>query len=111
MSERDSLPDFSLVQRARVRSQTRNGRLPSLPSLAIEILRYFREHLGAQDTLEGVLARWLPERAIEHGLPPIRISLALLVACGYLKKRTAADEHVFYRLNEPSTPHEGASPK
>ena len=106
MSQRDSVPAFSLVQSPRMRFQSHNGHLPSP---AIEILCYLQEHPEAKDTLEGIMVWWLPERAMKYGLPQVRASLALLVGCGYLKKRTLADGHVLYRLNESRPPHEAAS--
>jgi len=77
--------------------------------LAIEILRYLQEHPEAQDTLEGIMVWWVSERTITQRLPQARASLATLVACGYLEKRTAADGHVFYRQNQSPAPHEGSS--
>src|SRR5271166_5835979 len=50
-----------------------------LPKLARHILRYLREHPGAQDTLEGIVVWWVSERAIKHWLPHVRKSLAALV--------------------------------
>jgi len=91
-----------------VRSQNHNGRVPNF---AIEILTYLREHPEAQDTLEGVMVWWVSERAIKHWLLQVRASLAALVACGYLEKRTAADGRIFYRLNQSRVPHEGGSQK
>ena len=106
MSQRESVPAFSLVQPPRMRFQSHNGHLPSP---AIEILRYLREHPEAKDTLEGIMVWWLPERAMKYGPPQVRASLALLVAYGYLKKRTLADGHVLYSLNESRARHEAAS--
>ena len=71
-----------------------------LPKLARHILRYLREHPGAQDTLEGIMVWWVSERAIKHWLPQVRSLSGGLVARGYLEKRTAADGRVFYRLNQ-----------
>jgi Fe2+ or Zn2+ uptake regulation protein len=74
-----------------------------LPKLALQILRYLREHPAAQDTMEGIMVWWVSERAIKNWLPQVRRSLAALVARGYLEKRKIGDGRVFYRLN-PSRP-------
>jgi hypothetical protein len=71
-----------------------------LPKLARHILRYLREHPGAQDTLEGIVVWWVSEHAIKHWLPQVRRSLAALVSRGYLEKHTAADGRAFYRQNQ-----------
>jgi hypothetical protein len=105
VSECDSLPAFSPAHRDRVRSRGRNGQLPSF---AIEILHYLRDHPEAQDTLEGIMVWWVSECAIKHWLPQVRASLAVLVARG---KRAAGDGHVSYRLERSGMPHEGGSRK
>jgi hypothetical protein len=70
-----------------------------LPKLALQILRYLREHPEAQDTLEGIMVWWVSDRAIKIWLPHVRRSLKTLVARGYLEKWTA-DGRIFYRLGE-----------
>jgi hypothetical protein len=74
-----------------------------LPKLALQILRYLREHPEAQDTVEGIMVWWVSERAIKNWLPQVRRSLAALVARGYLEKRKTADGRLFYRVS-PSQP-------
>jgi hypothetical protein len=74
-----------------------------LPKLAVQILRYLREHPEAQDTVEGIMVWWVSERAIKNWLPKVRRSLAALVARGYLEKRKTADGRLFYRVS-PSRP-------
>ena len=81
-----------------------------LPKLALQILRYLREHPEAQDTVEGIMVWWVSERAIKNWLPQVRKSLAALVARGYLEKRTT-DGRIFYRLNQSRVPHQGGSQK
>jgi hypothetical protein len=70
-----------------------------LPKLALQILRYLREHPEAQDTVEGIMVWWVSELAIKIWLPQVRESLAALVARGYLEKRTIHGR-IFYRLNQ-----------
>jgi hypothetical protein len=70
-----------------------------LPKLALQILRYLREHPAAQDTMEGIMVWWVSERAIKNWLPQGRRSLAALVARGYLETRTT-DGRIFYRLSQ-----------
>ncbi len=82
-----------------------------LPKLAHDILRYLREHPEAQDTVEGIMVWWVSECAIKHWLPRVRKSLTALVARGYLEKHTAADGHVFYRLNQSRVPSKVGSRK
>jgi len=81
-----------------------------LPKLAAQILRYLREHPGAQDTLEGIMVWWVSERAIKRWLPQVRKSLAALVASGCVEKHTAANGRVFYRLCRSQRPR-GVSQK
>jgi Fe2+ or Zn2+ uptake regulation protein len=82
-----------------------------LPKLALQILRYLREHPEAQDTVEGIMVWWVSERAIKNWLPQVRKSLTALVNRGYLEKRTGADGRIFYRLNQSRVPHQGGSQK
>ena len=80
-----------------------------LPKLARQILRYLREHPGAQDTVEGIMVWWVSERATKHWLPQVRRSLAALVARGYLEKRKTGDGRVFYRVNASRPTRRGSS--
>jgi hypothetical protein len=75
------------------------------------MLRYLREHPGAQDTLEGIMVWWVSERAIKRWLPHVRKSLTALVRRGYVEKHTTADGRVFYRLNQSRLPRKVGSRK
>jgi len=70
-----------------------------LPELAQQILRYLQDHPRAQDTIEGITAWWVSERAISRWLPQVRSSLAALVAQGYIAKHTGPGGRIFYRLS------------
>lgn len=80
MSECASLPVFNPPHR-----ESDEGRLPIF---AREVLRYTREHLEAQDAINGIMVWWVSQRAIKPWLPHVRRSIAALVARGYLEKRT-----------------------
>lgn len=103
MSDFASLRVFSPLLR-----ESQDGRLPSF---ALEILRYLREHPEAQDTVDGIMVWWVSERAIKNWLPQVQKSLAALVNRGYLEKHAAADGRTFYRLNQSQAPRQVSSRK
>jgi hypothetical protein len=108
VSECDSLQALSPAQPDRLWSQSQNGRLPSF---AIEIPGYLREHPEVQDTLEGVMLWWVSERAIKHWLPQVRASLALLVARGHLEKADSSRWACLLPPEPVAVPHQGGSQK
>jgi hypothetical protein len=108
VSVTDLPPATSPVQSDRVRSQSRNVRLPTS---AIGTLRSLRDPIEKEDTVDGVMVSRLSERAIKHGLPQVNASLTVLVASGYLEKLTAPDGGLFCRLNQLQAPNEGGSLK
>ena len=61
-----------------------------------EILTYFREHLNAADTLEGIIQWWLPRQRYEQGKAQVQKTLDDLVAQGLVKKDRLSDGTAIY---------------
>ncbi|MCM3870558.1 MAG: hypothetical protein ND895_07695 [Pyrinomonadaceae bacterium] len=67
--------------------------------IARAILEYIRQHLEAQDTLEGITQWWLPE---EMRTRTVLVSDALteLVAKGLMLEHKGKDAQLHYRVNK-----------
>ena len=68
-------------------------------SLANEVLQYFINHARAHDTVEGIVAWWLPEQRIEDAISEVEAALWDLVGSGLIIARKAPDRRLHYRMN------------
>jgi hypothetical protein len=68
--------------------------------IATEILAYLVNHPDAQDTLEGILQWWLPERQIKYQVEVVKEALSELTKKGLLLETKLAGSRVYYRINE-----------
>lgn len=66
------------------------------------ILIYLRSTPSAADTVEGVLACWLPKAGFEDAPSIIEDVLAHLIQDGFLAKRALSDGRVLYYLSRQS---------
>jgi len=78
---------------------SRDHRQSEKDEIACEILSYLSEHLGAQDTLEGIVHWWLMERRIESGFAIVKKTLDELVAKGFILEKKIGDYKNQYRIN------------
>ena len=72
---------------------------PLFLSPAPEILDYLARHPEAQDTIDGILHRWVLDTCIRKWAPKIAETVAQLVDRGFLEERSSADGQVFYRVS------------
>jgi hypothetical protein len=66
--------------------------------IARAILEYVRQHLEAQDTLEGITQWWLPEE-MRTRTTLVRDALMELVAQGLMLEHKGKDAQLHYRIN------------
>jgi hypothetical protein len=67
-------------------------------SLANEVLQYFINHEGACDTVEGIVAWWLPSQRIEYVISEVDAVLRELVTGGLIIAREGPDGRTHYRM-------------
>lgn len=72
--------------------------------LADEVLRYLIRHEKAHDTLEGIVAWWLPKLRIETAIVEVEAALRELVASNYVIQRKGRDGRVHYSMNREEVP-------
>ncbi len=72
---------------------------PEVSRVAEQILGYFVEHPGAQDTLEGVVQWWLLHQRIRSAVSEVEAALGELVGKGFVVERTGGDSRVRYAVN------------
>jgi hypothetical protein len=65
-------------------------------SVAAEVLAYLAKRPNAADTLEGVLAWWLPRQRYETERDKIEQALEGLAAGGFIEKTRIVDGTVLY---------------
>jgi len=70
-----------------------------LPSPAPEILDYLARHPDAQDTIDGIVPRWVLDACVQKWAPRIAGTVAQLVEQGFLEQQRCADGNVFYRVS------------
>jgi hypothetical protein len=63
------------------------------------IMDYLSRHPEAQDTIEGIISWWLPNRSAESSVAEVRAALEELVASGRVLAWRMADSRVLYRMN------------
>ena len=68
-------------------------------SLANEVLQYLINHELAHDTVEGIVAWWLPEQRIEHAIIEVEAALRELAASKLVIARKSPDGRLHYRVN------------
>ncbi len=73
---------------------------PDKSRIACEILAYLIDHPDAQDTLEGVVEWWVPEREIRYRVALIKEAIGELVKNGWVIPRTRQNSRTYYRINE-----------
>jgi hypothetical protein len=66
--------------------------------IARAILEYVRQHVEAQDTLEGITQWWLPEE-MRTRTALVRDALMELVAQGLMLEHKGKDAQLHYRIN------------
>lgn len=68
-------------------------------SLDDEVLQYLINHEQVDDTVEGIVAWWLPELRIEYAISEVEAALAELAAAKLVTARKAPDGRIHYRMN------------
>jgi len=76
----------------------------STASLADDILEYLGRHEQANDSIEGIVAWWLPLQRMEHAIHDVEAVLHRLVAQEFLVAREGPDGRMHYRLNAKMKP-------
>ena len=69
---------------------------PGLVPLSDEILNYLRAHPQAADTVDGIVAWWLPRQRYEEAIDRVQHALDALVVRGLVEKVTLVDGTVLY---------------
>ena len=67
--------------------------------IARQVLSYLTEHVGAQDTFEGIVEWWLLEQRIKQRAAEVREVLDDLAGRKLIVERTGRDERTRYRIN------------
>ena len=73
-------------------------------SLADEVLQYLINHKRAHDTVEGIVAWWLPEQRIRYALTEVEAVLRELVVSGFVIARKTPDGVLHYCMNPREEP-------
>ncbi len=73
--------------------------LPDKSQIAREILTYLGKHPDAQDTLDGILKGWLPDRGSKYKPTLVQEVLKDLVLEGTIQETKIPGSHTVYRLN------------
>ena len=73
--------------------------IPRRLPIFYEILAYFADHPGAQDTVEGIVEWWLLEQRLKRAIRQVKATLAQLVAEGLVVERERPVGRVMYRVN------------
>lgn len=68
-------------------------------SLVDEVLQYFINHESAHDTVEGIVAWWLPLQRIHYAIPKVEAALRELTERKFVSVRKAPDGRLHYRVN------------
>ena len=68
-------------------------------SLADEILQYLISHQRAHDTVEGIVAWWLPVRRMSYAISEVEAALRELVVSGFVIARKTPDGVLHYCMN------------
>ncbi len=68
-------------------------------SLANEVLRYLINHERAHDTVEGIVAWWLPVQRIRYAISEVKAVLRELVVSGFVIARKTSDGGIHYCMN------------
>ena len=73
--------------------------LPDKSQIAREILTYLGKHPDAQDTLDGILKGWLPDRGSRYKSIQVQEVLKDLVLEGTIQETKTPGSYTEYRLN------------
>jgi hypothetical protein len=84
----------------KARSVSNNLALNGKSRIARDILAYLVEHSDAQDTLDGIIQWWLPERELMYRLALVREAIGELVENGWVITRTRHNSRTYYQINE-----------
>lgn len=68
-------------------------------SLADEVLQYLINHERAYDTVEGIVAWWLPVQRIRYAVSEVEAVLRELVVSGFVIARKTPDGGIHYCMN------------
>jgi len=68
-------------------------------SLANEVLQYLINHERAQDTVEGIVAWWLPVQRMRYVISDVESVLRELVVNGFVIARKTPDGVIHYCMN------------
>jgi hypothetical protein len=71
----------------------------TLQKIAYEILTYLAENPNAQDTLDGIVEWWWPERTIKYPTLKVKEALAMLATGGLVLERRGKDARTYYKVN------------
>jgi hypothetical protein len=66
-------------------------------AVAVEIVRYLRDHSEAADTVEGVARWWLSRQRYEDARATVEQAMAILVDGRMVEKHTLPDGTAVYR--------------
>jgi hypothetical protein len=77
-----------------------HARASHADELCTAIRRHLASHPLAADTVEGILACWLPPAGFEDAADHIEAALAELVATRWLHRVSLPDGNVLYAANE-----------
>jgi hypothetical protein len=67
--------------------------------VADEVLEYLCSHENAHDTVEGIVAWWLPEQRIRYAVSEVEAALDELVECGFVIAQATPDRRIHYQMN------------
>jgi hypothetical protein len=80
-------------------------------AVAIEIVRYLREHAEAADTVEGVARWWLTRQRYEEAVATVERAISLLVDGRMVERHTLPDGTAVYRCGPLLVGAEAPKPK
>ena len=64
-----------------------------------EVLQYLINHEQVDDTVEGIVAWWLPEQRIQSAISEVEAALRELAAGKFVIARKSPDGRLHYRMN------------
>jgi hypothetical protein len=89
----------ALPKRSQYNAMAKRSANKGQGSLAKEVLHYLINHEMAHDTVEGIVAWWLPEQRIKHAITEVEAALRELAARKFIIARKAPDGRTHYRVN------------
>jgi len=89
----------ALLKRSHCNDMAKRSANNGRSSLADEVLQYLINHDRAHDTVEGIVAWWLPIQRIEYAINNVEAALRELVARELVIARKTSDGRIHYRMN------------